>query len=468
MVEATTLLGRYRLDDQPSTGGMGSVYAGIDERLNRKVAVKVLKGQLADDPRFVERFRREARAVAALSHPNIAGIFDYGEDDGKHFIVMEYVEGRDLARIIREESTVAPERAARIGAQICAALGHAHNMEIVHRDIKPANVIVAQGDHVKVTDFGIARAAGESTITATGSMLGTAQYLSPEQASGGRVGPPSDIYSAGLVLFEMLTGSVPFTGDSAVAIAMRHVSDDVPAPSSVNKDVPPELDDIVAAATAKDPNDRWSTAFAMAEALREATRDTEPAVVAGAGGGTAVLPPEPATTRDDHDAAAPVPGAWTPQRMGRTIALALAALLLLLGAILVANLMGDEDPASERQEEPGGAGAPAQPEETPAESPASYTIEERLIGIPFTEAKEYLEKDPDLAHFEFVIVEEKVENDAEKDLVVNTEPGPGTQVGPGSTITLLVSEGPQEDEGEGPPDEPPGQDKNDKEKEEDD
>jgi predicted Ser/Thr protein kinase len=460
MVEATSLLGRYRLEKRLASGGMGTVYAAIDERLSRKVAVKLLKGQLADDPRFVERFRREARAVAALSHPNIAGIFDYGDDGGKHFIVMEYIEGRDLARIIREENSLAPERAARIGAQICAALGHAHGLEIVHRDIKPGNVIVGPGDHVKVTDFGIARAAGESTLTATGSMLGTAQYLSPEQASGGRVGPPSDIYSAGIVLYEMLTGSVPFTGESAVSVAMRHVSDDIPAPSSIKPDVSPELDGIVAKATAKDPDDRWSSAVAMADALKAMARDTEPAPGAGAVAGTAVLERESTTTPMQPEAATSAPAAWTPQRIGRTVAFALTALLLLLGVILVLNLIRDEDPASERREGRAGAGARTEPEETPAESPASYTIEEFLIGSPYTEVKDYLEKDEELADFEFVVVEEKVPSEEEKDIVVDISPPPGTAVGPGATITLLVSEGDGE---EGPPDEPPGQDKKEEE-----
>jgi eukaryotic-like serine/threonine-protein kinase len=293
-------------------------------------------------------------------------------------------------------------------------------------------------------------------------MLGTAQYLSPEQASGGRVGPPSDIYSAGIVLYEMLTGSVPFTGESAVSVAMRHVSDDIPAPSTIKPDVPAELDDIVAAATAKDPDDRWPSALAMADALKETTRDTEPAPGVGAVAGTAVLEPDSATTPMEPAAATSAPAAWTPQRIGRTVALALAALLLLLGVILVLNLIRDEDPASERRGDRAGAGARTEPEETPAESPASYTIEGFLIGMHKNEAKAYLEQDEELADFEFVVAEEKLESEEEKDIVVDTSPPPGTAVGPGSTITLLVSEG-DGGEGEGPPEEPPGQDKKEEE-----
>ncbi|MGH2787205.1 MAG: Stk1 family PASTA domain-containing Ser/Thr kinase [Actinomycetota bacterium] len=449
MVDATTLQGRYRLEERLAAGGMGTVYAATDERLNRTVAVKVLRDQLADDPRFVERFRREARAVAALSHPNIAGIFDYGEDGGKHFIVMEYIDGHDLARVLRDEAPMAPERAARIGAQICAALGHAHDMEIVHRDVKPANVIVDDADRVKVTDFGIARAVGDSTLTATGSVLGTAQYLSPEQASGTGAGPLSDIYSAGIVLYEMLTGSVPFTGDSAVAVAMRHVSDEVPPPSSINNDVTPDLDQVVARATAKEPGDRFSSAIEMADALREAGRVTEPtgmgavAGAAAAAAGTAVLDPVTETSRLGDTAPAPM-AEWTPQRIGRAIALTLAALVLLLGVILVLNLLREgTDPTRERRENRAGTGTQPEEttsEETPTEAPASYTIEESLIGMDRKDAREYLEQD--LAEFEFAVLEERIESDFDKHLVADVSPSPGTTVESGATITLYVSHGP--------------------------
>ncbi|MEO8323042.1 MAG: protein kinase, partial [Actinomycetota bacterium] len=195
MVEGGLLGGRYRIGDRIAAGGMGVVYLAHDERLGRTVVVKILRAHLAGDPHFIERFRREARAVASLSHPNIAGIFDYGEDAGQHYIVMELAEGRDLAAVIRVDGRLSPQRAARITAQVCVALDHAHEAGIIHRDIKPANVIVTDEDKVKVTDFGIARAVGDSTLTATGSMLGTASYLSPEQAGGEKVVPASDLYS---------------------------------------------------------------------------------------------------------------------------------------------------------------------------------------------------------------------------------------------------------------------------------
>nr|MDQ3958632.1 protein kinase [Actinomycetota bacterium] len=291
MVGGPALLGgRYRLGERIAAGGMGTVYTATDERLGRQVAVKVLRDELADDDRFVERFRREARAAASLTHPNVAAVFDYGGDGGRlggtreqsggrlggtrersggrPFIVMELARGRDLAMLLREEGPLAPERAAAIGAQVCDALAHAHAAGLVHRDVKPANVIVDEADAVKVTDFGIARAAGESTLTVTGSVLGSAHYIAPEQASGGQVTAATDVYAAGILLYEMLTNALPFTGESALAIAMRHVSDEVPAPSAVNPRVPEWLDGIVARATAKDPAARWADARDMAEALR--------------------------------------------------------------------------------------------------------------------------------------------------------------------------------------------------------
>jgi serine/threonine-protein kinase len=262
------LQGRYRLEGELARGAMGTIFAAMDERLGRRVAIKVPRGALAMDEDFLERFRREALAAAALSHPNIASVFDYGQERGQPFIVMELVTGRDLAQIL-EQGPLSPGRAAAIAEQVSAALAHAHQAGVIHRDIKPANIIVSveDGDRVKVTDFGIAKATGDLTITATGAMFGTPQYISPEQAQGEPATARSDIYSLGIVLYEMLVGAPPFEGGTMVALAMRHVNDEVGPPSSVAPGIPPSLDRIVLKATAKDPEQRFHTAGEMLEAL---------------------------------------------------------------------------------------------------------------------------------------------------------------------------------------------------------
>ena len=455
-----SLQDRYRLDERLATGGMGTVFAATDLRLNRKVAVKLLKPEFASDPRFVERFRREARSVASLSHPNIANVYDYGEENGSRFIVMELVEGVDLAMILRSEGPLSPERAASIAVEMCAALSHAHAAGVVHRDIKPANVLVAAGGRVKVTDFGIARAAGDSTLTATGSMLGTAHYLSPEQAVGSPITAASDIYSAGIVLFEMLTGAVPFTGDSAVAVAMQHVSEVVPAPSSVNPDVPAFMDAVVERATAKDPGARFSGAEAMMDSLR--------------GGGLTAAPTralsEPGPRTEPMDQTVwPIPGdRWDPRKVGRAVLITFALLGLIAAAALgwrlldndnQTNTPGTQGTQGEQQESERGDAPQEEPpandaEPTPTEDPPSIVVPDGLIGQDFKDAQKSL-KD---AGFE--VVTETVDSEEPNHVVVGVDPPAGTEVVSGETITLFVSKG-------GPPDGPPGQDEDDDEDDDD-
>ncbi len=253
---------RYELVRQIARGGMAEVWLATDQKLGRKVAVKILFPELSTDPNFVQRFRREAQAAASLSHPNMVGIYDWGEADGTYFIVMEFIDGRSLASVIRNEAPLAPERAAGIASEVANALAFAHHGNLVHRDVKPANVLIDTNGLIKVADFGIARAADSNTdnLTQSGAVMGTATYFSPEQAQGHAVDGRSDVYSLGCVLYEMITGRAPFTGDNPVAIAYKHVSEELVLPSKRNSAVPAALDAITAKALAKLPANRYQSA----------------------------------------------------------------------------------------------------------------------------------------------------------------------------------------------------------------
>lgn len=252
---------RYELDYLIARGGMAEVYRARDRLLDRPVALKVLFPELSVDRSFVERFRREAQAAANLSHPNIVPVFDWGEDSGTYFIVMEFVDGRPLSAILKTAGPLSADRAADIGAHVANALGYANRHGVVHRDVKPGNVLITDEGQVKVTDFGIARAVNtEESLTQTGAVMGTATYFSPEQAEGIGVDARSDIYSLGVVLFEMVTGRPPFLGDTPVAVASKHVREHPPAPRELNPAVPPTLEAVIMKAMAKDPAFRYQTA----------------------------------------------------------------------------------------------------------------------------------------------------------------------------------------------------------------
>jgi serine/threonine-protein kinase len=260
---------RYEIQREIAQGGMAEVFLGHDRLLDRPVAIKALFPEYAREPSFVERFRREAQAAANLNHPNIVGIYDWGQETGTYFIVMEYVEGRSLRDLIRSEGPLEGHQSAEICAEIASALAFAHRSGVVHRDVKPGNVLLTRAGSVKVTDFGIARAGTSDGLTQTGSVMGTATYFSPEQAQGLPVDGRSDVYALGVVLYEMVTGVAPFTGDSPVAVAYKHVREECVPPSRRNPDVPPELEQIILTALAKDPDHRYQTADDMrADLLR--------------------------------------------------------------------------------------------------------------------------------------------------------------------------------------------------------
>ena len=257
---------RYKVVSRVGSGGMADVYAAEDLQLGRRVALKVLHERFAQDKEFIERFRREAKSAASLSHANIVSVYDSGEWKGNYYIAMELLEGRSLDQIVREEAPLTPERAIEITEQVLRAARFAHRGGVVHRDFKPHNVIVDAEGRVKVTDFGIAR-AGASEITQTGSIMGTARYLSPEQAQGEPTGPSSDLYAIGILLYELLTGTVPFEGESVVAIALRHLSEPPRPPSTLVSSISPNLDAIVLRALAKDPANRFADADEFLAAL---------------------------------------------------------------------------------------------------------------------------------------------------------------------------------------------------------
>lgn len=261
------LAGRYEIISRIGGGGMALVYKAHDVLLNRKVAVKVLRQQFVHDEEFIRRFRREGQSAAALSHPNVVSIYDVGQEDDIHYIVMEYVEGHNLNEIIVERAPLQIEEAVHIAQQICDALDHAHSNHIIHRDIKPHNILIGNNGRVKVTDFGIARAVTSSTITHTGSVVGSVHYFSPEHAKGVNTGEKSDLYSLGIVLYQMLTGKLPFFGESPISIALKHLQEDFEEPRVVNSHIPQSVENIILKSMRKNPNERYASAKAMMEDL---------------------------------------------------------------------------------------------------------------------------------------------------------------------------------------------------------
>jgi len=350
--QARLLGGRYQVGELLGYGGMAEVHRGRDLRLGRDVAIKMLRTDLARDATFQERFRREAQNSAALNHPAIVAVYDTGEEisstgEKLPFIVMEFVNGRTLKEVLAQEQRIQPRRALEMIADICAALEFSHRHGIIHRDIKPGNVMITQNGQVKVMDFGIARAlaSGATTMTQTSAVIGTAQYLSPEQARGEAVDARSDVYAAGCVLFELLVGHPPFVGDSPVSVAYQHVREDPKAPSDVNPEVPPAVDAIVLKALAKNPLNRYQSAQEMrADALRAVAGRpvmatpvmTEAETIAMQGGPQRQWHPQAATTVQRTIPGGPPPR--QPERRSWVMA-SLAALGVLVVVVLTVALV---------------------------------------------------------------------------------------------------------------------------------
>jgi serine/threonine-protein kinase len=473
------LAGRYEIETLLGQGGMARVFRGTDRVLDRTVAIKVLSPQFADDDQFVARFRREAQAAAGLNHPNIVGVYDTGDQGDVHFIVMEYVEGRTLRDVIRSDGPLLPERAAEIGGAVARALSSAHEAGLVHRDIKPGNIMLTREGEVKVMDFGIARTSTGDTLTQTAAVLGTASYLSPEQAQGLPVDTRSDIYSLGCVLYEMLTGRAPFIGDSPVAIAYMHVKEDPVPPSRLNPDVPPTLDAVVLKAMAKNPANRYETAEELRADLERARRGLPTLATPLMGDATEVVtgPVGPGET-------AVMTGVPPDEQEGRRrwwlialgILLALAALGLaaffLVRSLLppptelvgVPNVVGEtEDDAVEALE---GAGLRAQVEREfdpevrrglviSQDPPAGERVEEdtevtivvsrgpppevvpNVVGLPEDEATDALTA----AGFEVGEVTPR-ESEEDQGIVLEQEPPGDSEARPGTAVNLVVSSGP--------------------------
>jgi eukaryotic-like serine/threonine-protein kinase len=417
-VAGNTLIdGRYRILSRIGSGGMADVYCAEDTHLGRQVAIKVLHRRFAQDQEFVERFRREAKSAAGLNHPNVVGVFDRGEHEGTYYIAMEFLTGRTLKDIVTTEAPLPQERVIDIGIQILHAAGFAHSHGVIHRDFKPHNVIVDEHGHAKVTDFGIAR-AGASEMTETGSIMGTAQYLSPEQAQGHAVTATSDIYSIGVMLYEMLAGRLPFEGDSAVAIALKHLSEQPPPISQWRPDVHPALEAVVMAALAKDPAHRWQSAEDLAAGLEAARAQIE----AGTGGGqdTAAFAPIPMPT-DGATAATQVASTPTavvapvadPQRERErrwpwfTIGI---LTLALLGVLLYLILSG--------------------------------TLTAEMKQVPRATGKQLVEARALMERAGFEVATERVQSSQPFDQVVDQDPNAGEEAEEGSTVTLEVSGGP--------------------------
>lgn len=428
MLDGHLLSERYRIKQRIGGGGMANVYLARDIILDRDVAIKVLRPEFASDPEFIERFDREAQAATSLSHPNIVNIYDVGDEDDILYIVMEYVDGMTLKEYILEHGPLDVATALDIMEQLTSAIHHAHMNGLVHRDIKPQNILIDRRGKIKVTDFGIAVALSATALTQTNSILGSVHYLSPEQARGGKATKKSDIYSLGIVFYELLTGKVPFSGHSPVSIALKHLQDETPSVREFNSDIPQSVENIILKATAKDPFHRYQSAAEMEEAIKRAldpdvlnepkfTPPVEP------GEETKAIPiitdlPEQFPEEDHEETTMIHQPKKTPEpekkekpkkkRRRKILLVVSIVIFVLIGSILAAFLLS---------------------------SPKDVVIPD-LVGYEYEEAKEILEE------LNLTVNKELIHSDeVEEGHVVKTDPGAGRTVKEKSTVDVYVSEG---------------------------
>jgi beta-lactam-binding protein with PASTA domain len=462
--------GRYRIINRVGSGGMADVYCAEDLQLGRNVALKLLHRRFAEDAEFVERFRREASSAAGLQHPNVVSVYDRGEWDGTSYIAMEFIEGETLKRIIIDQAPLDADRAIDLTQQILRAARFAHRRGIIHRDLKPQNVIVDPEGRAKVTDFGIAR-AGASDMTQTGSIMGTAQYLSPEQAQGHSVSAPSDLYSIGIILYEMLTGRIPFDGESAVTIALKQVSEAPVPPRALNPAVSPALEAVVLRALEKDPARRFADADEFSAALDAARAGIAPAPTDV----TQIVPlPVPLPPPDAYqqiEDRGPLPPDeergrrwWIALLIGLLVAGAIIAGLLLLGGkkVTVPNVVGAPRAEAEIALKREGLSTDVTLKES--ERPKDTVIGQDPSGgskigegdvvsltvsagpgtarVPELQGAKQSEARKQLTDAGFDVTETKEPSDTIKsNHVITTRPSAGTELDRGATVTLVVSSG---------------------------
>ena len=458
MLELGTMLsGRYEVLKRVGSGGMADVYMAKDHKLNRNVAVKVLKSEYVEDEKFLRKFETEAQAVARLSHPNIVNIYDVGIEDGINYIVMELAEGITLKEYIRKKGYLTPKETVEISTQIASAISHAHKNHIIHRDIKPQNILVSDTGIIKVTDFGIAKATSSNTVTSTATAMGSVHYISPEQAKGRFCDEKSDIYSLGITMYEMVTGHVPFDHENGVTIALMHLQNEITPPSQIRDGIPDSLEKIILKCTMKKPEERYQTADELITDLRLVFEDTSGGYV----GVVQAIDDSPTIMIDQNELTQRINTPKNDSKIQQEESLKaeeenayldeddeeesgmnskIEKLVIVLAAVVGANILisiivfvvkSSGVFKSGKTTTTASIGTTAQSDDTESEK---YTVD-NYIGMSLSAAREKID-----GKFK-IKVEEEYSDEYAKDLVISQDPESDTELEAGKTLTLVVSKG---------------------------